>query len=154
MSQESLPAWTEAIIEALPANALRESSVFKDQPALIIDARFLYQVAKLVKEQFGFRYLIDVTALDYYPQEPRFQTVYHLLAHATGAILRIKAAVETKPPKVASVTDIWPAANWHERECYDLFGISFENHPDLRRILLPGDFEGHPLCKDYPVEGR
>mgnify|MGYP006293978241 CR=1 FL=1 len=154
MSQESLPEWTETIIQALPEGALRESSIFRGQPALVIDAGSLLQVAKLLKEQFGFRYLIDVTALDQVSNEPRFYTVYHLLAHSTGAILRVKVPVEKEPPRVASVVDIWPAANWHERECFDLFGITFENHPDLRRILLPEGFEGHPLRKDYPVEGR
>ena len=111
-------------------------------------------VAEIIKEDFGFRYLIDVTALDFYPQEPRFQTVYHMLAHSTGAILRLKVPVETEPPKVPSVADIWKTANWHERECFDLFGITFDGHPDLRRILLPEGFEGYPLRKDYPVEGR
>jgi len=91
--------------------------------------------------------------VDRFPMEPRFEVNYHLLSLDRRERLRLKLRVAGNDPTVPSVTSIWPTANWHERENFDLFGIHFEGHPDLRRILMPDDWEGHPLRKDYPVEG-
>jgi NADH:ubiquinone oxidoreductase subunit C len=108
--------------------------------------------------------LVDATAVDYLPAEPRFEMVYHLAcvgpayAQASGAApasrLRLKVRIPGADARLATVTSIWPAANWLEREVFDLFGLLFDGHPDLRRILMTDDWQGHPLRKDYPVQIR
>lgn len=103
---------------------------------------------------YAFRFLVDVTAVDYNDKIPRFVMVYHLLSNDHNQRLRLKAPLEGEIPEIESVTGIWPTADWHEREVYDLFGIRFLNHPDLRRILLPDHWDCSPLRKDYPLEGR
>lgn len=109
--------------------------------------RFLYSDPDL-----QYRFLTDLCGLDFFPQNPRFEVVYLLYSMKNNQRLRLKTKVGENE-SVSSVESIWKAANWLEREAYDLFGISFENHPDLRRILLWDGYEGHPLRKDYPVEG-
>jgi NADH-quinone oxidoreductase subunit C len=94
-----------------------------------------------------------VTGVDRFPVEPRFEVNYHLMSLARRERLRLKIRVGSEDPVVESVTSVWPTANWHEREVFDLFGVRFAGHPNLRRILMPEDWEGHPLRKDYPVEG-
>jgi NADH-quinone oxidoreductase subunit C len=103
--------------------------------------------------EMAFTYLSDVTGVDRFPVEPRFELNYHLMALTRRERLRLKVRVASSDPVVESVTPVWDGANWHEREVFDLFGVRFEGHPDLRRILLPENWEGHPLRKDYPVEG-
>ena len=100
-----------------------------------------------------FAFLSDITTVDRFPLEPRFEVNYHLLSIARSDRLRLKVRLAGNDPTLPSVTSVWPTANWHERENYDLFGIRFEGNPDLRRILMPDDWEGYPLRKDYPVEG-
>jgi NADH-quinone oxidoreductase subunit C len=100
-----------------------------------------------------FNFLADVTCVDWYPSEPRLEVVYHLLSIPRKERVRLKVRLESGNPTVESVTSVWPAANFFEREVYDLFGVRFNGHPYLRRILMPEDWEGHPLRKDYPVEG-
>jgi len=100
-----------------------------------------------------FNYLCDLTALDWYPSEPRFEVVYHLLSIPTKERVRLKAKLDGSSPAIESATSVWPSANHYEREVFDLFGIRFTGHPNLKRIMMPDDWEGHPLRKDYPVEG-
>ncbi len=100
-----------------------------------------------------FNFLSDVTCLDWYPSEPRFEVVYHLLSIPKKWRVRLKVRLAGDDPRVESITSVWPAANFFEREVFDLFGIHFEGHPYLRRIMMPENWEGHPLRKDYPVEG-
>jgi NADH-quinone oxidoreductase subunit C len=100
-----------------------------------------------------FNYLSDITCVDWYPQEPRFEVVYHLLSIPKKERVRLKVKLDGGAPSLESVTSIWPGANYFEREVYDLFGVRFSGHPYLRRLLMPEDWEGHPLRKDYPVEG-
>jgi NADH-quinone oxidoreductase subunit C len=100
-----------------------------------------------------FNYLSDVTCVDWYPQEPRFEVVYHLLSIPKKERVRLKVKLEGGSPALESVTSVWPGANYFEREVFDLFGVRFTGHPYLRRLLMPEDWEGHPLRKDYPVEG-
>jgi NADH-quinone oxidoreductase subunit C len=102
----------------------------------------------------AFDMLSDVCAVDYLPRVPRFEVVYHLYSVAKNHRLRVKVLVDDPTPSVPSLVEIWPSANWMEREVWDLYGIRFEGHPDLRRILLYEEFEGHPLRKDYPKERR
>ncbi len=142
------------ICESLSKEAILKTESFRDQDTIYIDQDFLLDTMRILKEDFGFKYLNDLTALDHYPESPRFEVVYHLWCHKRGDLLRIKVPVKKDPPAVASVSGLWSTANWHERECYDMFGIKFEGHPDLRRILLWDGFDGFPLRKDFPVEGK
>jgi NADH-quinone oxidoreductase subunit C len=103
--------------------------------------------------ELAFNYLSDVTAVDRFPIEPRFELNYHLLAISRRVTLRLRVRIPGQDPVINSVVPVWPTANWHEREIFDLFGVRFEGHPNLKRMLLPDDWEGHPLRKDYPVEG-
>ena len=100
-----------------------------------------------------FNYLSDVTAVDWYPSEPRFEVVYHLLSIPNKERVRLKVKLNSDMTALDSVTPLWPGANYFEREVFDLFGIRFNGHPYLRRIQMPENWEGHPLRKDYPVEG-
>jgi NADH-quinone oxidoreductase subunit C len=123
-----------------------------DQPTVMAPKEMLLALMQYLRNEQGFLLCLDVTAVDWFPNRPRFEVVYHLLNPHTMWRVRVKTRVglgETVP----SVTGIWPGANWPERETYDLFGIVFDGHPDLRRIYLPDDWEGHPLRKDYPVAG-
>lgn len=100
-----------------------------------------------------FNFLSDVTCVDWYPQEPRFEVVYHLFSIRNKERVRLKVKLDGDNPALESVVSVWPAANFFEREVYDLFGVRFNGHPYLRRLLMPENWEGHPLRKDYPVEG-
>ena len=101
----------------------------------------------------GYNFFEDMTAVDWFPAAPRFQVSYHILSHAFRERIRLRVMVDEADPAVESITSIWSGANFFEREVFDLFGIRFEGHPNLRRIMLPDEWEGHPLRKDYPVEG-
>jgi NADH-quinone oxidoreductase subunit C len=101
----------------------------------------------------GYNAFEDMTAVDWFPAEPRFQLSYHILSHQYKERVRLRAMVSGTDPAVDSATVVWPGANYYEREVFDLFGVRFEGHPNLRRILMPEEWAGHPLRKDYPVEG-
>jgi len=101
----------------------------------------------------GYNAFEDVTAVDWLPSEPRFQLSYHILSHKYKERIRLKAWVDGQDPVIESVTSVWSGANYYEREVFDLFGIRFDGHPNLRRIMMPEEWVGHPLRKDYPVEG-
>ncbi len=121
-------------------------------PTFIVPAAELLEVMTYLRDKGGFSLLEDVTAVDW-KVEPRFQVVYNMIALSRREVLRIKVNLPGTNPVIASVTGIWPGANWYEREVFDLFGITFTGHPDLRRIEMPEDWEGHPLRKDYPMTG-
>jgi len=129
---------------------------FRNQATLTVDPEGVFEIMKFLRDESGFEYLVDVTSVDYEDTKPlgRFAVVYHLCRMATGKRLRLKAFLPAEDPVVDSVTSLWKAADWAEREVYDLMGITFRNHPDLRRIMLPDSFEDHPLRKEYPVQGR
>ncbi len=101
----------------------------------------------------GYNFFEDLTAVDWYPQEPRMQLSYHILSHALKQRLRIAVRLDSAGLNLSSITSVWPSANFYEREVFDLFGVNFEGHPRLTRIMMPDNWEGHPLRKDYPVEG-
>jgi NADH-quinone oxidoreductase subunit C len=103
--------------------------------------------------QAGYNFFEDVTAVDWYPSEPRFQISYSLLSHSLKRRLRLVVRLAGEDASLDSITLAWPAANFYEREIFDLFGVNFNGHPNLRRIMMPEDWQGHPLRKDYPVEG-
>lgn len=115
-------------------------------PGSLVDA------CRLLKRDLGFERLSTVTAVDRFPLSPRFEVVYHLHSVRNRQRIRIKTRLD-EGQDLDSVTGVWRAADWYEREVFDLFGVRFANHPDLRRIMMPDDWTGHPLRKDYPVEG-
>ena len=124
----------------------REEMSLSVAPARIIEA------AEAVK-QAGYNFLEDVTCVDFYPAEPRFQVTYHILSHQLKQRVRLMALLPGTAPAVDTITSVWPSANFYEREVFDLFGVTFNGHPNMTRILMPDDWEGHPLRKDYPVTG-
>lgn len=114
------------------------------------------RAALLLRDGTPFSVFSDLTAVDYVDRDPRFDVVLHLVSHSHRRGLRVKTLVSGPPgpdPVLPTITGVWPAANWYEREVYDMFGVVFDGHPDLQRILLPPDYQGHPLRKDYPVTG-
>ncbi len=135
--------------------AVAEVIEFRGETTVVVPREHLRRAAEFLSgdPQLRFNFLSDITALDRFPLEPRFELNYQLLSLDRRERLRLKVRVSGKDPTVPSVTTVWPGANWHEREAFDLFGVRFDGHPDLRRILMPDDWEGHPLRKDYPVEG-
>lgn len=122
-------------------------------PSFIVPAADIVEILRFLREQNGFTLMEDLTAIDWRNAEPRFQVVYNLLALNSNATIRLKVGVSGSDPQLPSVTSVFPGANWYECEVYDLFGIVFSGHPDLHRIEMPEDWEGHPLRKDYPVTG-
>jgi NADH-quinone oxidoreductase subunit C len=141
----------EAIETALPA-ALLDAKFDRGELTLKIAREHIRAVATLVQNS-GYNFLEDVTCVDYYPAEPRFQVIYHIVSHTLKARVRLAAPVESLDLEIDSITPVWPSADFYEREVFDLFGIRFGGHPNLRRIMMPDEWEGHPLRKDYPVEG-
>ncbi|HEV2232824.1 MAG TPA: NADH-quinone oxidoreductase subunit C [Terriglobia bacterium] len=138
------------------SDAVEDVQTFRGETTINIRANHLRTVCEFLRDMpdLSFKYLSDVTAVDHYPGEPRFETVYHLLSFETNERLRLKVRIAGENPRVDSMVPVWPAANAFEREVFDLFGIHFQGHPDLRRILMPEDWDGHPLRKDYPVQGN
>jgi NADH-quinone oxidoreductase subunit C len=109
--------------------------------------------AALAVQKAGYNFLEDVTAVDWLPASPRFQVSYHIVSHTLKERIRLIVMLDEASPAVETITSVWPSANYYEREVFDLFGIRFDEHPNLRRIMMPEDWSGHPLRKDYPVEG-
>ena len=137
------------------AQAVSEIVEFRGETTVVVARQHLRRTADYLASEpsLRFSFLSDITVVDRFPLEPRFEVNYQLLSLDRRERLRLKVRVPGGDAVVPSVTSIWPTANWHERESFDLMGIRFEGHPDLSRILMPDDWEGHPLRKDYPVEG-
>jgi len=142
----------QALDEVEPA-AVLGGSLRAGQVALQIAADRIVPVCRFLKEEQGIRRLSGLTGVDWFPDEPRFEVVYLLHSIERGLRLRLKCRLPGEKPEIDSITGLWPGANWYEREVFDLFGVGFRNHPDLRRIMMPEDWTGHPLRKDYPVDG-
>jgi NADH-quinone oxidoreductase subunit C len=142
-----------ALASALPGVDIQPGQA-TDWPTVIVPRDRLVDVARLLREDPSLRFdvLVEVTSVDWWPAEPRFEVVYHLVATGVPARLRLKVWVGGDDARVPSVHTVWPSADWLEREVWDLFGIVFEQHGDLRRLLMPEDWSGHPLRKDYPVQ--
>ena len=125
-----------------------------DRPTIIVPRDSLLETAHALRDaaDLQFQVLLEVTAVDWWPADPRFAVIYHLLAPRALNLLRLKVRLSTEDPHVPTLCGVWASANWLEREVWDLFGIVFDGHPDLRRLMMPDDWEGHPLRKDYPVQ--
>jgi NADH-quinone oxidoreductase subunit C len=124
-----------------------QSTIYVSRDNVAATARVLHEAPDL-----AFTFLAELTAADFWPREPRFELVYILVSISRRMRLRVKVRLHGDDPHVSTVSGIWPAANWLEREVWDLFGIVFDGHPDPRRLLMPEDWEGYPLRKDYPVQ--
>jgi NADH-quinone oxidoreductase subunit C len=145
----------ERLKEKFP-QAVEETVCFRDEHTIRIVREHLLEVARFLKEDpdYGFNFLSDLCGVDYMGREPRFEVVYHLYSMEHKHRLRVKVSLAESDLKIPSVTPVWKTANWHERECFDLVGIIFTDHPDMRRILTPEGFTDHPLRKDFPLRGR
>lgn len=141
-----------AIANQLP-EAIVAAALAPDGPILTIAAPYIFPVCRLLKESPGFERVSAITAVDWWPREPRFEVIYLLHSLRRNARLRLNLWLD-EDEAVDSICSVWRGANWYEREVFDLFGIRFRNHPNLERIMMPADWEGHPLRKDYPVHGH
>jgi len=137
------------------AEAVPGAKLDRNELSIYIRRDAIREACAVLRDDPGlrFNFLSDVTCVDWYPSEPRFEVVYHLFSIPHKLRLRLKVQLGGEDPRLDSVTPVWPTANFFEREVFDLFGIRFEGHPYLRRIMMPESWEGHPLRKDYPVEG-
>lgn len=133
------------------ADAIVSDSTVRNEAVIIVEPSKWQALAKWLATDGGFKFLSDLCAVDWPAREPRFEVVYNLTDMEQLRRLRVRVPVAGTTPSIGSVTSIWPTAEWHEREAYDMFGITFEGHPDLRRILMPDEWEGHPLRKDYSM---
>lgn len=137
-------------------NSVLETHSFQGDDTAVVKRVDVLEICRFLKEdtELSYNFLMDLTAADYLGKEPRFEVVYHLYSLKHNMRVRIKVPLSESDPTIDSVSSLWASANWAERECWDLFGIRFNEHPDLRRILLYEQFQGHPLRKDYPVDKR
>lgn len=127
---------------------------FRKEWTVTVRPERIVSIMKHLRDHWNYKLLHDVTSVDLYPREPRFMVVYHLLNLDRATRFRVKALVAGETPEIDSVYGVWPGADFMEREVFDLMGIRFAGHPDLRRILMPEDWDGHPLRKDYPLTGH
>ena len=153
-----------AVMEAFAGHpALKAIAAWN--PDAVTDAKFDFgeltltisaeeiRAACATMQSAGYNFFEDLTAVDWFPSSPRFQLSYHLVSHSYKERIRLRVLLDEADPAIDSITPVWAGANYYEREVFDLFGIRFDEHPNLRRIMLPEDWKGHPLRKDYPVEG-
>jgi NADH-quinone oxidoreductase subunit C len=147
---------TSVIVEKLRgwnAKAVAEVIEFHGETTVVVPRELLRATAEYCRGELEFNFLSDATSVDRFPIEPRFEMNYHLVSIPKKLKLRLRTRLSGADPTVDSMVPVWPGAGWLEREIFDLMGIRFNGHPDLRRILLPADWEGHPLRRDYPTEG-
>ena len=127
---------------------------FRGEITLVVEREAIKDICRFAKEQLGFNFLLDISGLDHFGTDPRFELAYELYQFERGDHLRLKIAVSEDHLEVPTVTDVWQTANWHEREAFDMYGIRFTGHPDLRRILMWDGYPYYPLRKDFPLAGR
>ena len=151
----SLNSLIESLGKKLPGAIVSRHEDYGDS-TLVVSPTSLYGVLDFLRAhpESPFDLLLDICGVDYLGREPRFEVVYHLYSLPTHLRLRIKTALSSENPSVRSVVSLWETADWFEREAFDMFGIRFEGHPNLKRLLMWEEFEGHPLRKDYPMQKR
>jgi NADH-quinone oxidoreductase subunit C len=142
----------QAAVSVLVERFGAQAQEFRGQTTLVIAPEHIFNACQVLRDEFDFNFLEEETAVDYWPeQEPRFYVVYQLYSLEKHLRLGVRVPISGKSPSLPSLVDLFANANWREREIWDMFGIRFEGHPDLRRILMPHDWQGHPLRKDYPL---
>jgi len=132
---------------------IQDRTEFRGETTYTISATDLREIAKFCRANLSFDYLLDITSIDNFGEEPRFEIIYHMYSMRDAASLRLKMKVSEELGTIETVSDVWPTANWHEREIYDMMGIKFDGHPDLRRILMWDGYPYFPLRKDFPLAG-
>jgi NADH-quinone oxidoreductase subunit C len=142
-----------APLEKSFAEKIQSKTEFRGETTYTIVPSDLREIANFCRSELSFNYLLDITSIDNFGEDPRFEIVYHLYSMPHGVHLRLKLRVPEELGAVDTISDIWPTANWHEREAYDMMGIKFTGHPDLRRILMWDGYPFFPLRKDFPLEG-
>jgi NADH-quinone oxidoreductase subunit C len=154
-SQETQTIAAVRKLQEWDARSVAQVIEAKGETTIVLQPEHLLPVSQFLATEpaLKFSFLSDITTVDRFPMEPRFEVNYQLLSIDLAQRLRLKVKLPGNDPVLPSVFPIWPTADWHERESFDLFGIRFEGHPNLRRIVLPDEWEGHPLRKDYPTEG-
>jgi NADH-quinone oxidoreductase subunit C len=140
---------------AMKAGAVEGAKFDRNELSIYVERTSLREACSVLKNDPAHNYdtLADITCVDWTPSVPRFEVIYHLFSTVTKKRVRLKVRVSGEDARVDSLCPIWPGANFFEREVFDLFGVRFQEHPNLKRILLPDNWDGHPLRKDYPVEG-
>ena len=141
-------------LSQLLGKKILERIEFRGETTFVIDPRDLREVARFCKEELSFDYLLDISSVDNFGEEPRFEIVYELYSMTLAVHLRLKVRVSEDAPAVETISDLWPTADWHEREIWDMMGLRFHNHPDLRRILMWEGYPYFPLRKEFPLEGK
>jgi NADH-quinone oxidoreductase subunit C len=143
------PAETAETLKQRFGEVVRDVVHFRGEVTALVDREKLVEVSRVCKDELGYNYLSDVSCVDWLDRQPRFDVVYHLTSLVHWSRFRLKVQVN-EGESIPTVIPVWAAANWAEREVWDLFGVEFEGHPDLRRLLMPEGWIGHPLRKDYP----
>jgi NADH-quinone oxidoreductase subunit C len=146
----------EQLLDTLRADLqtrILKFDTYAGEQTITVDVADVYDVLKTLRDRFGFNYLVDISTVDHYRDDKRFEVSYNVFNLDEKKRIRVKTFLEEDHPKVKSAVSIWPSANWYEREAYDMMGIVFEDHPDLRRIYLPEDFAYFPLRKEFPLIG-
>lgn len=146
----------------LPANVatltkqftVLQTTEFRGETTLLVEREAIHDICRVCKDELGFTYLLDISGVDNFGGEPRYEVVYELYQFARGEWLRLKIRVSEDDLTVSTVSDLWETANWHEREAYDMYGIRFTGHPDMTRILMWEGYPFYPLRKDFPLGGR
>ncbi|MBT14411.1 MAG: NADH-quinone oxidoreductase subunit C [Verrucomicrobiales bacterium] len=141
-------------IETRFQNNILLKNSFRDELSLTVTKDSLIEIMTFCKKDLGFDYLVDLTAVDNLGTNPRYEVVYELYSYSDSCHLRIKAGVDESEREVSSVVGLWPTANWHEREAFDMIGLTFSGHPDMRRILMWEGYPFYPLRKDFPLAGK
>jgi len=149
MAEEHLKTTLKALKDRF---GLEDAPLMKYPPALVAESGQIVQVSQVLRDEFAYDFLCELTAVDYWPEEsPRFHVIYGFYSHPHNVRLMLRVPVNGDNPSLPTLEGVYRGANWHERELWDMFGIHFDGHSDLRRILMPYDWEGHPLRKDYPL---
>jgi NADH-quinone oxidoreductase subunit C len=142
----------QSIVETFKERFGAETYEFRDETSLVLAPEHIVTACQALRDEFGFELLTEETAVDYWPEQtPRFHVVCRLRSIKKNLILGLRVPLDGNAPSMLSITSVYPNANWFERELWDMFGIRFEGHPDLRRVMMPYDWVGHPLRKDYPL---
>tara|TARA_R110002096_G_scaffold215310_6_gene403064 strand:- start:631 stop:1203 length:573 start_codon:yes stop_codon:yes gene_type:complete len=145
------------VVDALKSQfgtAIQKTVDFRGEQTVVVDPSSGKAILKYCRDELAFDCMVDISSLDHFGQEPRFEMVYELYSYSTKAHLRVRFAVSEDEGTVQTVSDLWATADWHEREIYDMMGLKFEGHPDLRRILMWDGYPFYPLRKDFPLAGK
>ncbi len=154
LSEQLLAHPIVAALHAFAKASIVDGNLYLNETTLEIDQAQIVEVCRYLKHDQKFVRLSGLTGVDWYPAEPRFEVVYLLHSIERNVRLRLKVRLSGANPEVDSVCPVWKGADWYERETFDLFGIRFRNHPNLTRLMMPDGWEGHPLRKDYPINGN